>query len=140
MVRRSAHHTQGSSAQIIRPAVQEGRSRYCVIPPPATATAATNASGAAAPYERASAKVPSTPTQSSASFTAVENTSTFGATVASSPMAATSGLNSPHCPSATAFPLAHACRSTSGQCPARSCSPRRYSQPRYADWVSPWKK
>ena len=43
----------GSSAQIIRPANQDGRSRYCVIPPSGAATAATKASGAAAPYDRA---------------------------------------------------------------------------------------
>ncbi len=111
------------------------------MPPNGAATAATKASGAAAPYERASAKVPERADAGRASFTAVANTSTFD----------DAAWRAGRCPidqRAEQPPLAlgHSVaagprvRVESGQWPARSCSPRRYSQPRYADWVSPWKK
>ena len=49
-----AHHAHGKSAQIISPAAHEGRSRYWVIPPIGTSTAATYAAAGGASYERTS--------------------------------------------------------------------------------------
>src|SRR3954449_7339727 len=108
MVRGSDHQTQGRRAQIISAAAHEGRSRYCVMPPTGTATAATYAAAGGASYERTRRKVPSAPTTANATFTDVVRTSRCEVAVASRPIPTVSGDQAPHCPSAAIPPARHA--------------------------------